>query len=337
MHMSFKFLVSISFATFVSMSSPLHAQLNVHKEDGQSPAGIVEAKPLLPEVDDVEEIKLADPSTAIEEIIEAPATPDVNDLSTAVDETIPTPTIPEAEPTEEFDENLFFDAEALAPQGELARKGAPSKVNPLTSPGSRLVISNQTYSANSVKARLVAADRAMKLGRFESALIIYNDLFSENKRDPNIMLGRAIALQKAGREDEALQAYEDLLDIRPKNVEANVNMQGLLLHRYPAVALRNLMDLREVNPGDTNILAQMAVAHAKLGQFNEAINALGTAASIEPENANHVYNMAVIADRAADRDRAIGYYEEALEIDTLYGASATIPREAVFQRLAELR
>jgi Tfp pilus assembly protein PilF len=58
---------------------------------------------------------------------------------------------------------------------------------------------------------------------------------------------------------------------------------------------------------------------------------------MEPQNAGHVFNMAVIADRAGDKKQAITYYEEALEIDTLYGSGRSIPRDAVFERLAELR
>ena len=58
---------------------------------------------------------------------------------------------------------------------------------------------------------------------------------------------------------------------------------------------------------------------------------------MEPQNATHLFNMAVIADRAGERDQAIQYYEEALETDTLYSAGKSIPRESVFQRLADLR
>ena len=82
---------------------------------------------------------------------------------------------------------------------------------------------------------------------------------------------------------------------------------------------------------------KLAVIEAKLGRYDDAIRYLGVAASLEPRNANHLYNMAVIADRAADREQAIKFYEEALEVDTLYGAGKSIPRENVFQRLAELR
>lgn len=178
---------------------------------------------------------------------------------------------------------------------------------------------------------------ATKLGRYESALEIYDGLYATNKRDPNILLGRATSFQRAGRFDEAIAAYEELLEIRPSNVEAQINLQGLMGRRYPAVALINLQKLHEDNPGSTAIIAQIAVIEAQLGRYPDAIRYLGMAASMEPNNANHIFNMAVIADRAGDKKQAVRYYEEALEVDTLYGASKSIPRETVFERLAQLR
>lgn len=236
-----------------------------------------------------------------------------------------------------FSEDLFFDAEALVPTSDLSKQAAPSKVDPVMNPGSRLVVTTKQANPGSKEARLTAAQRAMKLGRYESALEIYEGLYAVNKRDPNILLGRATALQRAGYDDEAMVAYEDLLDLRPGNIDAQINLQGLLSTRYPAVALRNLRELAEAHPGNVAVVAQLAVVEARVGQYPEAIRHLGVAASIEPENASHLFNMAVIADRAGDKKQAIRYYEDALEIDTLYGAGKSIPRESVFERLAQLR
>jgi len=262
--------------------------------------------------------------------------PEPQDPAAAQD--VAVPNIPRtAAPAESAEEDLFFDAEQLVPQTELSRKGAPSTVNPLYNPGSRLVVTRTTANPGSVEAQLVAAQRASKLGRFESALEIYNGLYARNSRDPNILLGRAITLQRLGRIDEAIHAYEQILDVRPNNLEAQINMQGLLGQRYPAVARRNLLDLFNDNPGNVPVLAQLAMVEAKLGNYTDAIKFLGIAASIEPANAGHIFNMAIIADRAGQKKLAVEYYEQALEVDTLYGAGKSIPRESVFQRLAELR
>ena len=184
---------------------------------------------------------------------------------------------------------------------------------------------------------MTAAERAMSLGRYESALEIYDRLYAAGKRDPNVLMGRALALQHLGRNDEAIGVYDDLLGLRPNNLEAQINMLGLMAGTYPSVALKRLEDIADKHPDNIGIIAQMAYISAKLGEAQQAIRYLGMAASMEPENANHIYNMAVIADMNGAKNEAIKYYEQALEIDTLYGSGKTIPRDQVFERLARIR
>lgn len=281
-------------------------------------------------VDEVEQSDVAVPPV---EPLNAPQDPNLVDV-----QGVTTPEIPSTVPvTEEVEEDLFFDAEQMIPQSELSRKGAPSKVDPMLNPGSRLVVTRTTANPGSREAQLVAAERATKLGRLTSALQIYDGLYARNKRDPNILLGRAVTLQRLDRLDEAINAYEELLEIRPNNLEAQINLHGLMGQRYPAVARRNLVELFDDNPGSVAVLAQLAMVEAKLGNSSDAIKYLGIAATLQPENANHIFNMAIIADRAGDKKKAVEFYEQALEIDTLYGAGVSIPRDSVFQRLAELR
>lgn len=245
--------------------------------------------------------------------------------------------IPALPAEEEVDENLFYDADALVPSGEMGVKGGPRKVDPSLEPASKYIVVRKNYGSGTYQAKMVAADRAMALGRYDSALAMYDELAAKNKRDPNVLLGRATALQKLGQIESAIQAYDALLEVRPDNIEAKINMAGLLGQRYPAVALRHLMDARERYPNNVGVTAQIAVVQAELGHYDEAIRYLGMAAGMEPHNANHVFNMAVIADRTGNKKEAVKYYEQALEIDTVYGGSRSIPRDQVFERLARLR
>lgn len=235
-----------------------------------------------------------------------------------------------------IDENVFFDAETLVPEGEMVDVG-PIKVDPETQPASKLIIVRENHSANSRQAQLVSADRAIQLGRYESALVIYEKLLLANPNDQDAKVGRAVSLQHVGRSEEAISAYEQILDKRPGNVDARVNMLGLVGSRYPASALAQLGELLQSNPSDTRILSQMAIIQADVGQYNEALQSLGIVAGLEPTNAVHLFNIAVIADRAGKKKEAIKYYEEALDKDTIYGGSRTIPRDTVFERLAQLR
>ncbi|MFN3700340.1 MAG: tetratricopeptide repeat protein [Alphaproteobacteria bacterium] len=234
------------------------------------------------------------------------------------------------------DDTIFYDAEALVPEGELARQ-APRRVDPRVEPASKLVIVRQAAPSNSDQAKLVAASRALTLGRYSSALEIYNEMYARNSRDPNVLMGRAVALQKLGLLEEAVTAYERVLEANPRNVEARTNMLGLIAERYPAVALQQLRDLRQESPDSAGIVAQIAIAEAKLGNYDSAIRYMGVAASLEPKNANHYFNMAIMADRAGAVREAVKYYEMSLETDSIYGGGRSIPRDTVYTRLAQLR
>lgn len=233
-------------------------------------------------------------------------------------------------------QELFYDADSLVPEGEFVRRGGTLKVNPVTQPASRYVVVRENHGANSTEAKIVAASRAMTLGRYDSALAIYDAIYKRNKRDPRVLMGRAIALQHLGRIEESIQAYAKFLERNPKDVNAQVNMLGLMSEKYPAVALRRLLDLHDKHEDNVGVIAQTAVTYAQMGKTQEALKFLGAAAAMEPKNAGHLYNMAIILDRAGDAVQAVSFYEKALETDALYN-SGGVPREVIYERLAQLR
>lgn len=233
-------------------------------------------------------------------------------------------------------EEDFFDASQLVPQGEQAKQG-PNTVNPSVQPASKFIIVRQNHTSDSREAQVVSAERALNLGRYDSALQLFDVLHAENKRDSRVAMGRAVALQRLGRFDEAMGMYELVSELEPKNVDVKVNMLGLLATRYPAVALRRMLGLYEGNRGHAGLVAQIAVAYAQSGDVSSALQFLGVAASMEPNNANHLFNYAVVADRAGQKQKAIDYYERSLEVDTIHGGGRSIPRDAVYDRLSQIR
>jgi len=234
------------------------------------------------------------------------------------------------------DNEAFFDAEDMVPSGQMSRHG-PNRVNPVTQPASKLVIVKKNHKSDSKEAYLVAAERAMQLGRYDSSLDMFDALYAKNKKDARVLMGRAVVLQKLGRFDEAMGMYEDLSKVVPDNVEVKVNMLGLLSTRFPSIALRRLLDLREEHKSHVGLASQIAICYAALGDTKEALRYMGAAASMEPDNASHLYNMAIVADRFGDKKQAVTYYEKALEVDTIHGGGRSIPRDTVYERLAQIR
>ena len=212
----------------------------------------------------------------------------------------------------------------------------PSKADPIKDPAQKLIIVDRMDAAGGADSRFVAAQRALDLRRYSSALHMFEELYSKNPRDQRISMGRAIALQMTGNEEKAIQAYEALLDLAPKNPKVLVNLLGLVSKQYPAVALERLKELYEKHPGNAAIAAQMGLAEAGMHNYASAERYVGIATSIEPDNAKHYYNLAVIYDRNKEYQKAISHYERALEIDSI-GRAGQIKREVIYDRLARLR
>lgn len=192
-------------------------------------------------------------------------------------------------------------------------------------------------SRTDIDAQIVAASRALKLERYEAAAEMYDKLYAMNPRDGRILMGRAILLQKTGQGERAVEAYEEVLKSDPSNTDAVVNLAGLIRKQYPAEALSKLLDMKAQYPNNVSVLAQLGVAYADSGNFEDAYRSLSQASLLEPQNPQHYYNMAVIAERLRDSGKAISLYEKALEVDALHGSGRGISRERIYDRLTQLR
>ena len=213
---------------------------------------------------------------------------------------------------------------------------APREVDPAYEPGSRFVVVRKNATAGSFSSQLVAAQRALKLGRYTSALELYEQLYTKNKKNARVLMGLAVAQQKSGFNESALATYDELLRVDPKNADAAVNMIGLIGTQNPQRAQKQLSQMWQKNNRNPAIAAQLGLTSAELGDVNTAIKYLGIASSMEPNNPNHYYNMAVVSDRAGLVKQAIEFYQKSLEIDAVSGAR-NVSRDVVYDRLAKLR
>lgn len=242
-----------------------------------------------------------------------------------------------AAPVRAASESYYDSGMAPLPRRELAGAVGPRQVDPSVEPGQRYVIVDSVQVASDPEAKLEAASRALKLGRYDAALEMYDALYARNSRDVRILMGRAVAQQNTGRLESAIRSYEEVLDRDPKNTEAMINMLGLIRNQYPEVALRRMMDLTAEHPDNAGLAAQIGVIQGEMGNYRDAIRFLNRAAQLEPNNPQHWFNMAVIADREGGAREAVQYYEQALSVDSVHGAGRSLPRETIYKRLSALR
>lgn len=234
----------------------------------------------------------------------------------------------------------YYDANSLVPDSDLARAGAtgPRKVDPKIEPGQKFVTVTKGESATSFEGQYVAATRALKLGRYAAAMEMFEQLHDRNPRDARVLMGLAVAQQGAGFTESASQTYESLLNVQPNNADAIVNLMGIMKAQYPSVTLQRLMELRNKYPMNAGVPAQIGLINAEMKNYGDALRFLEVAATMQPTNSSHLYNMAIVADHQGDTRSAIKYYERSLELDSAYGDAAnSLPRDEIFDRLSVLR
>lgn len=233
----------------------------------------------------------------------------------------------------------FFDSATLPKLPDTAKpSGAmPGMLSPGNNAASGLVVVTKSAARDSVEALSAAGKRALSLRRYEAALDFYDQLYEKNPDDASVLMGRAVALQNMNRAEEAAVMYDKALAKDPNNPEILLNMLGLLKKQYPAVAYERLKMLRKDYPANSLVAAQLGLAAAEAGDLEEGARNLQVAASLQPNNPQHYFNLGILYERAGKTKDAVLAYEKALEVDAIYGSGRAVSREVIYDRLARLR
>lgn len=192
-------------------------------------------------------------------------------------------------------------------------------------------------SSDDADSRLATARSALARGSNTVALQMFNELYKQYPLDSRVLMGRAVAMQRLGQNEEALLAYEDVLNVNPKNLEALTNMLGLIKVQDPALAVEKLAALREAYPENADVTAQLGIAYAGAGAYEEALRYLDMAEALSPDSVNVLYNKAVLYDKMGRSRDAGQLYRQILRMDAEGTARAGLPLEAIRRRLSDLQ
>jgi hypothetical protein len=94
-------------------------------------------------------------------------------------------------------ETVYYDS----PSGKTLKDIPPPRMDPKRGDGESIIIVTgadvtDSIQMHSLDSQVVAAGRALKLGRLDAALEMYDDLYRQNPRDSRILMGRAVTSSK---------------------------------------------------------------------------------------------------------------------------------------------
>jgi len=200
----------------------------------------------------------------------------------------------------------------------------------------KVLVIRKDHNEDDFNARLTTARMALSRGRPAAAVELFNTLYASNPNNKQVLMGRAVALQQAGQGEEALEAYELVLNNDPKNIEALTNMLGILRNQDQASAVEQLMQLQEIYPYNADIAAQLGMVYGSTGDYQSAVKYLEMADALKPGNIGILYNRAVAYDHMGQMQRAAELYRQALLLAGEGTTDAGFPVDAVKRRLAAI-
>ncbi len=208
-------------------------------------------------------------------------------------------------------------------------------------------VSNEAISST------VLAERALAFlgaGRYREALKDLKIVEELRPEDANVQRDMGKAYQGLAKPDRAAEHYRRALELKDDLVEARALLGMLALetgNHHEAIA--QLTRAGREAPADPGIAAGLAAAHARQGnletadqtferaaalgpldaaalnewgmvlaqtaRFPDAAQKFQTALDLEPENAQILVNLGLTAEALGQRDRAIGFYRRAMQID----------------------
>jgi Flp pilus assembly protein TadD len=214
----------------------------------------------------------------------------------------------------------------------------PVKNRVLTKPAlpenSQIRIERQ--KAGLVDSLLDNAYLAYRNGNTDAAQLLYREMLGRDAHNINALLGLAVIAQQRGEDMLATQYYSRALALEPRNAVANAGMSALTAEDSNENSLKNLLNEQQ----------DSAVLHFALGnryaeklRWEEAQQSYFNAYTLEPDNAEFVFNLGVSLDHLGQSKLAAQFYQRALQLEQVGGDQELNPRfnhAQTEQRIREL-
>jgi tetratricopeptide (TPR) repeat protein len=153
----------------------------------------------------------------------------------------------------------------------------------------------------------------------------YQQALKEEPANRDALLGLAALDVRSGRLELAEAAYLRLLQIDPRDAHAQAGLISLRTGRVdPVAAESRVKSMLADNPSAHVLYFTLGNQFAQQGRWAEAQAEYFKAFAAEPDNPDFAYNLAVSLDHLRQPQLALQYYQRALELAKVRGASFDI-------------
>jgi len=231
-------------------------------------------------------------------------------------------------------ETSAHNTSASAARTRQAKKSARKNVRSAQPPTDRISI--QPKQAELLDPLINNAYRAYRGGKLNEARQMYLEVLAKDARNTDALLGLAAIAQLQGEDRLAAQYYLRVLSLDPRNAVAHAGMSALSTDENSESRLKSL--LREQRDSAALHFA-LGNIYAGQSRWGEAQSAYFNAYTLDSNNAELSYNLAVSLDHLGQNKLAVQYYKRALQMDLSGGDlphSTNLDHAKISQRVKEL-
>lgn len=156
---------------------------------------------------------------------------------------------------------------------------------------------------------------SLKKGKYEEAIQKYDEALELNPNHEEFYTNRGIAKNFLGQYQEAIADYDKAIDLNPNDAELynnrGVAKNNLKLHRK---AIADHDKAIELNPNYAEAYNNRGIAKNNWGQYQEAITDYDKAVELKPNDAIAYNNRGVSKDKLGQHQEAIDDFNKAIEL-----------------------
>ena len=180
-------------------------------------------------------------------------------------------------------------------------------------------------NAKQTKHLLDQGNQCLAEGAYAQAVDHYQELLEIQPHNPEALCNLGVALFSLGHYEEAERCYRQSLEINPLSAETLCNLAGLL-QRNPAEAEKYLRRALKINPKYADARSKLGLVLTVAGRLREAEAACKKALKADPRQAEALLGLGQIALTEGRFEEAETFIKRALKAaPKLPGAWAAIP------------
>jgi tetratricopeptide (TPR) repeat protein len=225
---------------------------------------------------------------------------------------------------------------AATSRPSLARLGSPAELSASAAPRAGETLAPIAINAPTltVDPILEQAYQALQRNDLATARAGYEKALAREPTNRDALLGLAAIDVRSSELDSAELRYLKLLEIDPRDTQAVANLIALRGPLDPVASESRLKTLIANQPEGAHLHFSLGNQYAQQSRWSEAQSAYFKAYSVDPENADYAFNLAVSLDHLSQRKLALQFYQRALSL--VEKRVATFPPAQARARVQEL-